>query len=64
MDLPGVLAPLALLILMFVRPLAPPQVARALAGCAAACLIFACGVSMTARYAEPVAAATTSTPAG
>lgn len=53
MDLPGVLAPLGLLILMFVRPLAPPQVARALAGCAAACLIFACGVSMTARFAEP-----------
>ena len=57
MDLPGVLAPLALLILMFVRPLAPPQVARALSGCAAACLIVACGVSMAARYAEPVAEA-------
>jgi hypothetical protein len=57
MDLPGVLAPLGLLILMFIRPLAPPQVARALAGCAAACLIFACGVSMTARFAEPVAEA-------
>ena len=54
MDLPGVLVPLGLLILMFVRPLAPPQVARALAGCAAACLIFACGVSMTARFAEPM----------
>ena len=52
-----------LLILMFVRPLAPPQFARALAGCAAATLILACGLSMAARYAEPmqVSAANTST---
>jgi hypothetical protein len=64
MDLPGVMAPLGLLILMFVRPLAPPQVARALAGCAAACLIFACGVSMTARFAEPMDAPVSSASVG
>jgi hypothetical protein len=64
MDLPGVLAPLGLLILMLARPLAPPQVARALSGCAAACLIFACGVSLTARYAEPVAEAAAGTTVG
>ncbi|HEX8471308.1 MAG TPA: M20/M25/M40 family metallo-hydrolase [Brevundimonas sp.] len=62
MDIPAVLAPLGLLILMFVRPLAPPQVARALAGCAAAALIFACGLSMAARYAEPMQAAVAVTP--
>ena len=63
MDIPAVLAPLGLLILMFVRPLAPPRFARALAGCAAATLILACGFSMAARYAEPmqVSAANTST---
>ncbi|CAN5147340.1 hypothetical protein BH09PSE1_BH09PSE1_21370 [soil metagenome] len=55
MDLPGVLAPLALLILMFARPLAPAPVARAMAGAAAACLILACGFALTARYAEPMA---------
>lgn len=54
MDLPGVLAPLAVLILMFARPLAPGPVARAMAGAAAACLILACGVALTARYAEPM----------
>jgi len=64
MDLPGVLAPLGLLILMFVRPLAPPQVARALAGCAAACVIFACAVSMTARFAEPMDAPVSSASVG
>ena len=62
MDIPAVLAPLGLLILMFVRPLAPPQVARALAGCAAAALVFACGLSMAARYAEPMQAAVATTP--
>jgi len=56
MDYPAVLALLGLLILMFVRPLAPHQVRRALAGCATACLIFACGVSMTARFEAPMAA--------
>ena len=63
MDIPAVLAPLGLLILMFVRPLAPPQVARALAGCAAACLIFACGASMTSRFAEPLRAPHSGAPA-
>lgn len=58
MDLPGVLAPLTLLVLMFARPLAPNESARhesalRLAGAAAACLILACGVSLTARFAEP-----------
>jgi hypothetical protein len=63
MDLPGVLAPLGLLILVFGRPLAPPRVARALAGCAACCLILACGLSLSARYAEPeVAPATPAAP--
>lgn len=63
MDIPAVLAPLGLLILMFVRPLAPPQVARALAGCSAAALIFACGMSLAARYAEPMQTPAASTPA-
>ena len=56
MDLPGVLAPLTLLVLMFARPLAPQEGARRLAGAAAACLILACGVSLTARFAEPMEA--------
>ena len=54
MDLPGVLAPLTLLMLIFARPLAPHEGARRLAGAAAACVILACGVSLTARFAEPM----------
>ena len=52
MDLPGVLALMALLVLLFVRPLAPNGKATLAAG-AAVCLILACGLSMTARFAEP-----------
>jgi hypothetical protein len=55
MDLPAVLVPLTLLVLMFARPLAPQEAAHRLAGAAAACLILACGVSLTARFAEPIA---------
>ncbi|CAL1691046.1 hypothetical protein MMB232_01181 [Brevundimonas subvibrioides] len=54
MDLPGVLALMALLVLLFARPLAPEHARATLAAGAAACLILACGVSLTARYAEPM----------
>ncbi len=53
MDLPGVLALMGLLALLFARPLAPPGGTARLAAAAAACLILACGVSLTARFAEP-----------
>ena len=53
MDLPGVLAPLALLLLMLARPLAPVGAGRAFAATAAACLVLACAVGLTARLAEP-----------
>lgn len=52
MDLPGVLSLMTLLILLLVAPLAPRTKAP-LAAAAAACLILACGVSLTARFAEP-----------
>ncbi|MBX9617214.1 MAG: M20/M25/M40 family metallo-hydrolase [Caulobacteraceae bacterium] len=53
MDLPGVLALMGLLVLLFARPLAPTHARATLAAGAAACLILAVGVSLTARFAEP-----------
>ncbi|WP_428150328.1 M20/M25/M40 family metallo-hydrolase [Brevundimonas sp.] len=52
MDLPGVLSLMTLLILLFLAPLAP-RASGTLAAAAAACLILACGLSLTARFAEP-----------
>ncbi|MEQ7154896.1 M20/M25/M40 family metallo-hydrolase [Brevundimonas aurifodinae] len=54
MDLPAVLILMALLVLLFARPLAPEQARATLAAGAAACLILACGLSLTARFAEPM----------
>lgn len=62
MDLPAVFALMTLLVLLFAWPLAPAEARGALAGGAAACLILACGVSMTARLAEPAPAATAEGP--
>lgn len=56
MDIPGALALMALLVLLFARPLAPEHAKATLAAGAAACLILACGVCLTARYAEPMPA--------
>ena len=56
MDIPGVLALMALLVLLFARPLAPEHARATLAAGATACLILACGLSLTARYAEPMPA--------
>lgn len=53
MDLPGVLALMGLLALVLFRPLAPAKATPQLAAAAAACLILACGLSATARFAEP-----------
>ena len=55
MDLPGVLALMTVLLLSFLAPLAPNARGR-LAAAAAACLILACGLSLTARFAEPAPA--------
>jgi len=52
MDLPAVLGVVGLLLLMLARPLTPTH-PRALAAAAVACLILACGLSATARFAEP-----------
>ena len=52
MDLPGVLALMTLLVLLFLTPLSPRSKGT-LAAAAAACLILACGLSLTARFAEP-----------
>jgi len=52
MDLPGALAILTVLVLLFLAPLAP-RGKGTLAAAAAACLILACGLSLTARFAEP-----------
>ena len=52
MDLPGVLALMTVLVLLFLVPLAPRSKGM-LAAAAAACLILACGLSLTARFAEP-----------
>lgn len=59
MDLPGALALIGLLALVFLRPLAPPisAIRPVLIG-AAACLILACGLNLAARLAEPAPAAT------
>jgi len=62
MDIPGVLALMALLVLLFARPLAPEHARATLAAGAAACLILACGLSLTARYAEPMPAPTAGGP--
>lgn len=54
MDLPGALALIGLLTLLFLRPLAPPvSVFRPVLIGAAACLILACGLTFAARFAEP-----------
>jgi hypothetical protein len=53
MDIPGVLSLMALLTLLLARPLAPASGRASLAAAAAACLILACGLSLTARFAEP-----------
>jgi len=55
MDLPGALMLLVLLILTLLLPLAPRAPRPLLAG-AAACLILAGGVALSARVAEPMAA--------
>nr|WP_314431455.1 M28 family peptidase [uncultured Brevundimonas sp.] len=57
MDLPGALALIGLLALLFLRPLAPPvsTIRPVLIG-AAACLVLACGLTLTARFAEPAPA--------
>ncbi|MNS65257.1 Aminopeptidase YwaD precursor [compost metagenome] len=57
MDLPGALALIGLLALLFLRPLSPPvgAVRPVLIG-AAACLVLACGLSLAARFAEPTPA--------
>lgn len=57
MDLPGALALIGLLALLFVRPLSPPVGAlRPVLIGAAACLILACGLTLAARVAEPTPA--------
>jgi hypothetical protein len=57
MDLPGALALIGLLALLFLRPLSPPVGAtRPVLIGAAACLILACGLSLAARFAEPTPA--------
>ncbi|WP_447911082.1 M28 family peptidase [Brevundimonas bullata] len=57
MDLPGALALIGLLVLLFLRPLSPPvgAIRPVLIG-AAACLVLACGLSLAARFAEPTPA--------
>jgi hypothetical protein len=55
MDLPGVLALIALLVLMLARPLAPQGSTKALLVTAAACLLLAVGVSAAAKLTEPMA---------
>lgn len=54
MDMPGVFAALALLVLMFARPLTSSDQAMRLAAAAAVCLVLACGLSLAARFAEPM----------
>jgi len=63
MDLPGALALIALLALLFLRPLAPPvgAVRPVLIG-AAACLLLACGLTVAARFAESTPAVAQSLP--
>ncbi|MNE39046.1 hypothetical protein D3C80_1329740 [compost metagenome] len=57
MDLPGALALIGLLALLFLRPLSPPvSTVRPVLISAAACLVLACGLSLAARFAEPTPA--------
>jgi len=57
MDLPGALALIGLLVLLFLRPLSPPVGAlRPVLIGAATCLVLACGLSLAARFAEPTPA--------
>ncbi|MNT59817.1 hypothetical protein D3C86_1770730 [compost metagenome] len=57
MDLPGALALIGLLALLFLRPLSPPVSAiRPVLIGAAACLVLACGLSLAARFVEPTPA--------
>ena len=62
MDLPGTLMLVGLLALLVILPLTPRKASRALAACAAACLILACGVSLSARLAEPMIAPSSTGP--
>ncbi|NWE51611.1 M20/M25/M40 family metallo-hydrolase [Brevundimonas sp. P7753] len=57
MDLPGALALIGLLVLLFLRPLSPHvgAIRPVLIG-AAACLVLACGLSLVARFVEPTPA--------
>lgn len=58
MDLPGLLAWLGVLILMVMRPLSPERGAvRGLLIAAAVVLVVGAGLSLTARFAEPMPAA-------
>lgn len=60
MDFPGAVVIIALLVALFVRPLAPSgALGRGLAAAAAACLILGCAASLTARIAEPAPAPVT-----
>jgi len=57
MDLPGALALIGLLVLLFLRPLSPPVGAtRPVLIGAATCLFLACGLSLAARFVEPTPA--------
>ncbi|HEY1073134.1 M20/M25/M40 family metallo-hydrolase [Brevundimonas sp.] len=57
MDLPGALAMIGLLALLYLRPLSPTLGAtRPVLIGAAACLILACGLNLAARFAEPTPA--------
>lgn len=56
MDFPGALIIIGLLVLLLARPLGPRGSSRALAAGAAACLILACGLSVSGRIAEPMPA--------
>lgn len=60
MDLPGALMLLVLLLLTTLLPL-PPKAPRPLLAGAAACLILAAGVALSARIAEPMATRDAST---
>lgn len=58
MDLPGVLAVIGLLMLILVRPLSPERgLTRVVLVAAAAVLIAGAGLSVAARFAEPMATA-------
>lgn len=63
MDMPAVLVLIGVLILMLARPLAPSGSGRGFVLAAAACLVLACGLSVSARFAEPPAFASAPTSA-